>query len=231
MASTPNQTTPATLGYSVQRGVDFQECLSAQVAVRDRLVAGEGPPHLFIVEHPATITLGRRATREDVLWTDDQLAEAGVAVHDTPRGGEATLHAPGQLVAYPIVHVGKGIRAHIVRIAETSRLLAEELGVEGAEFRMEHPGLWVGESKLASIGIHVSRGVCVQGTSLNVQVQPDLFGALVSCGLPQVKMVGLSDLWGPKGEGKTFEELAQRWAELYAQACGWVAEPVVAPTV
>src|SRR5690606_1046200 len=100
-----------------------------------------------------------------------------------PRGGEVTLHGPGQLVAYPVVAVGRRIRDHIIRLCDVAIALLAELGVDGCEFRMEHPGVWRGAEKLASIGIHVSRGVSVQGISINLDVDPTLFGALVSCGL------------------------------------------------
>jgi len=172
-----------------------------------------------MVEHLPTLTLGRRATAADVLWEAEQLEEHGLVVHETPRGGEATLHAPGQLVAYPIVRVGRQIRAHIVTMAEVTVAIAQQMGVRDAEFRMEHPGVWVGEHKLASIGIHVSRGVSVQGLSFNLDVASHWFGALVSCGLPDVQMVNLKDL--ADRPLPTMRELAHRWARLFAERSGY----------
>lgn len=195
---------------------DFAECLREQLELREQVVAGTAPDTLLLVEHPPTLTLGRRGSREDVLWSDEQLAAEGVAVCDTPRGGEVTLHAPGQLVAYPILYVGRRIREHVVRLAEVTIRLFGELGVEGLEFRMDHPGVWRGATKMASIGIHVSRGVPVQGISMNLDVAPHLFGSLVSCGLPQVEMVSVAHLRGR--EGLELPRLAKRWAELFADA-------------
>jgi lipoate-protein ligase B len=162
--------------------------------------------------------MGRRATRDDILWTPERLDAAGVSVADTPRGGEVTLHAPGQLVAYPILYVGRRIREHIVRMAETSIELIEELGVRGARFRMEHPGVWLGDQKLGSIGIHVSRGVTVQGQSLNLDVDPGLFRSLVSCGLSGVEVVSVASL--VSGPLPSMESLARRWGELFAARAG-----------
>ena len=204
---------------SLERGVDFGESLDAQLAAREAFVDGQGVPRLFMVEHTPALTLGRRATREDVLWTPAQLAAVGMGVYDTPRGGEATLHAPGQLVAYPVVHVGRQIRAHIVTLAQTSIELLAELGIEGARFDMGHPGVWIGDAKIASIGIHVSRGVTVQGLSLNLEVPPDLFSALVSCGMPQISMLSARALATKPWPG--FDALGRRWAELYARATGY----------
>lgn len=198
---------------------DFAACLAQQLEARDALIEGGGREILFMVEHPATLTLGRRATREDVLWTDEQLAERRVAVCETPRGGEVTLHAPGQLVAYPVVRVGRQIRAHIVRMAEVTIELFEDLGVTGTEFRMEHPGVWRGDTKMASIGIHISRGVSVQGMSINLDVAPDLFGSLVSCGLPGVQMTSVARV--RTAPLPPMAELAHRWAQGFARSAGY----------
>jgi lipoate-protein ligase B len=175
-----------------------------------------------MVEHPATLTLGRRASREDVLWTDEQLAAEQVAVCETPRGGEVTLHAPGQLVAYPVVHVGRKIREHIVRMADVTMALFAELGVEGTEFRMDHPGVWRGDTKMASIGVHISRGISVQGMSINLDVAPHLFGSLVSCGLPQVRMTSVAAVSPTRLP--SMAELARRWAEDYARRAGYALD-------
>ncbi len=197
----------------------FAPCLDEQLRIRDGVVTGSEPETLLLVEHPPTLTLGRRGRREDILWSDEALASAGVAVCETPRGGEVTLHAPGQLVAYPIVRVGRRIREHIVRLAEVTIELLRELEIDGTEFRMEHPGVWRGEAKLASIGIHISRGVSVQGISINLDVPPLLFGALVSCGMPQVEMTSVvrvrPQVLPP------MEELGQRWARGFAASAGY----------
>ena len=195
----------------------FEPALRLQLEARDALVAGTGPATLFLVEHPPTLTIGRRGRREDVLWTDEQLATQGMVVCDTPRGGEVTLHAPGQLVCYPIVAVGRRIREHLVDLAEVTRELLAELGLTDTEFRMEHPGVWSGERKLASIGVHISRGVSVQGLSLNLDVDRTLFAALVSCGMRSVEVVSATTLGA---RPIALADAATRWAELYATRIG-----------
>jgi len=148
----------------------FAPVLELQFETREALIAEEGPATILLVEHPPTLTLGRRGERSDVLWSPAALAAQGVEVCESPRGGQVTLHAPGQLVAYPIVRIGWRIREHITRLGRVTVRYLLELGVEGAEFRLEHPGVWVGPSKLASIGVHVSRGVTVQGIAINLCV-------------------------------------------------------------
>lgn len=216
MASTPE---PRPL-----RGVwlgrqPFGTCLDEQLRTREAILAGTAVETLFMVEHPPTLTIGRRGRREDVLWTDEELAAHQVAVCDTPRGGEVTLHAPGQLVAYPVIRVGRQIRQLIVEIAEVTIELFAGLGIDGTEFRMEHPGVWRGETKMASIGLHISRGISVQGISINLDVAPQLFGALVSCGLPTIQMTSVSAL---RSEPlPPMAELAHRWGDRFAERAGY----------
>lgn len=194
----------------------FEAALAQQLAAREAVIAG-APGTLFLVEHPPVLTLGRRARASDILWSEAERAAAGLEVHEAPRGGEVTLHAPGQLVAYPVVRVGRQIREHVLRLGEAARLLLEELGVGGCEVRTEHLGVWRGPEKLASIGVHVSRGVSIQGLSINLAVDPRLFSSLVSCGLHGVQVTSAVAVGGrPVG----VEEAARRFASLYAELLG-----------
>lgn len=172
---------------------------------------------MFLVEHAPVLTIGRRGNREDVLWSDEQLAAQGVEVVETPRGGQVTLHAPGQLVCYPVIRVGRQIRQHLVNLGETTVELLENLGVEGPEFRMEHPGVWVGHAKVSSIGVHISRGIAVQGLSVNLDVDPRFLTALVSCGLRGVDVVSARQLGA---EPIDVEDAAGRWADIWARRTG-----------
>jgi len=199
---------------------DFAEVLALQLAAREAILAGE-PPTILLVEHPPVLTLGRRASMEDILWSEAERAAAGMTVIEAPRGGEVTLHAPGQLVVYPVIAVGRKIREHIVRLGEVAATLLAELGVAGCEFRMAHPGVWLGDRKLGSIGVHVSRGVSVQGLSLNLDVDPALFSALVSCGLRGTEVTSARQLGG---QAISVEAAARRYAALFAASAGYALE-------
>ncbi len=196
---------------------DFAEVLALQLELRERVIAGETAT-MLLVEHPPVLTLGPRANEEDVLWDPVRRAEIGMTVVRTPRGGEVTLHAPGQLVVYPVLPIGRKIREHIVRLGEVGVALYAELGVAGCEFRMAHPGVWLGERKLASIGLHISRGVSVQGIALNLDVDPGLFGALVSCGLRGVEVTSARAVGG---QSIAVEAAGRRYAELFARSAGY----------
>lgn len=211
MDSTPESLRAVWLGR-----LDFEAALALQLAARERVQAGE-PGVLLLVEHPPVLTLGRRGRMEDILWSAEQREAAGMTVVEAPRGGEVTLHGPGQLVAYPVVTVGRRIREHIVRLGEVAVALLSELGVEGCEFRMEHPGVWRGSEKLASIGIHISRGVAVQGISINLDVDRGLFGALVSCGL---RGVSVTSAVAVGGRAIATDAAARRFAEVYSAQLG-----------
>lgn len=195
----------------------FAEALQLQLDARDALSDGRGPPTVFAVEHPPVLTLGRRGQRTDVLWTPAQLERFGVEVCESPRGGQVTLHAPGQLVVYPVIRIGWRIREHITLLGEAAADFARALGVGNAEFRIDHPGVWVGPRKLASIGVHVSRGITVQGIAINLDVQSHLFGALVSCGLAGVQMTSIR---AETGESPQVEHAARQYAEHWARRRG-----------
>lgn len=218
MASTPEGAdSPPLLAATWLGRRDFAEVLAMQLALREEVIAG-ATPTLLLVEHPPVLTLGPRASEGDVLWDDARRAAIGMTVVRTPRGGEVTLHAPGQLVVYTVVPIGRKIREHIVRLGEVGVSLYAELGVAGCEFRMAHPGVWLGERKLASIGLHISRGVAVQGIALNLDVDPGLFAALVSCGLRGVEVTSARAVGG---QAITVEAAARRYASLFAASAGY----------
>jgi lipoate-protein ligase B len=182
----------------------------------------------LLVEHPPTLTLGRRGRREDVLWTDAQLAVFGIEICETPRGGQTTLHAPGQLVAYPVVPIGLQVRVHVTNLGACAVALLAELGVAGAEFRTDPLGVWIEGRKVASIGVHVSRGVTVQGIAINLDVDPRLFLALVSCGMPGVTM---TNAVAEGARGIAIDEAARRYAALWGARTGrsprWRTHPTL----
>jgi lipoate-protein ligase B len=217
---TPEATEPSPLRAVWLGRVPFTAALELQLALREAVADGRAPETLLLVEHPPTLTLGRRGKRSDVLWTDAQLDACGVTICETPRGGQVTLHAPGQLVAYPIVRIGYEVRRHVTRMGTAAVQLLEGFGVQGARFGVDPLGVWHTAGKLASIGVHVGRGVTVQGIAINLAVDPRLFGALVSCGLPSVTLANAAPLATAL---PPIEDAARRYAELFAALGGCTA--------
>ena len=174
--------------------VEYRIALAAQERIAAERERGARGDTLLLLEHPPTITLGRRASAADVLWDPSRLESAGIGVERVGRGGRATYHGPGQLVGYPIVRLGRGGRGVRRFVADLEALLLEVsrgFGVRAA-IRPGHPGLWVGERKLASIGVEVRGGVSRHGFALNVDVDLRPFEAIVPCGMPGLALTDLS---------------------------------------
>ncbi len=177
---------------------------AAAVALQEAAVAGlrrgEGPEKLLLLEHPHVYTLGRNAAEADVVAGADWLRGRGVEVAETNRGGQVTYHGPGQLVGYPILNLDPDRRDIRRYVADLQRALVgavAELGVEAHPGGgPAHIGVWVGEAKLASIGVHISRWITSHGFALNVATDLSYFSGIVPCGLPGIEMTSLERLLG-----------------------------------
>jgi lipoate-protein ligase B len=148
----------------------------------------------FALEHPPTVTLGRRATATDVLRDADELARRGVALHMTERGGRATYHAPGQLVLYPIVHLrarGLGVRAFVGLLEDVMLDIAAAVGVAATRDPRGH-GVWTARGKLGAVGIRVRDDVSLHGLALNVTIDRAGFDLIAPCGMPGLAVTSLA---------------------------------------
>ena len=173
----------------------YAEATALQESLRTRRQAGELPDLLLLLEHPPTYTRGRRSGAQELPFPEDFYAAKGIELHDTDRGGRITYHGPGQLVGYPImgvedviVHVRTIERAIVIALAETG-IHAHARTQDGPDYT----GVWVeGERKIASIGVHVSRGVSTHGFAVNVENDMEPFSWVVACGLPDVRMTSIA---------------------------------------
>jgi lipoate-protein ligase B len=175
--------------------VEYREALALQERVRAARQAGAIPDTVLLLEHPPVYTRGRRSQPGELAMGEDWYRMQGIDIVDVDRGGKVTYHGPGQLVGYPIVHVDDVIA--YVRTMERAIVaaLADE-GVEGARARPEDgrdfTGVWLGERKIASIGVHVSRAVTTHGFAVNVDNDLQPFEWVVACGLPDVRMTSIT---------------------------------------
>ena len=167
------------------------------VAARQR---GEIPDTLLLLEHTPTVTYGRGADRANLLLAPEEYARCGIALIETDRGGDVTYHGPGQLVGYPIVHLGEGERdlhRYVRRLEEVLIQAAGELGVAGAGRAPWHAGVWVGDAYLAALGVKVARWVAHHGFALNVGgAVLSGFETIVACGVSGRPVTSLSLLLG-----------------------------------
>jgi lipoyl(octanoyl) transferase len=179
--------------------VPYGEGVRLQEGVRRSLREGSGPERFLLLEHPPVYTLGRNAGDAEVTADSAWLALRGIAVHESDRGGQATYHGPGQLVGYPILDLSpdrRDVRRYVADLCEVLVRTLGELGVVAAPRPSPHVGVWVGEEKIASLGVHLSRWITTHGFALNVTTDVGAFAGIVPCGLPGISLTSVERLTG-----------------------------------
>jgi lipoate-protein ligase B len=174
--------------------VPYQQAVAIQERVRERRLAGELPDTLLLLEHPPVYTRGRRSRDAELPLGEDFYRAQGIDVVDTDRGGRLTYHGPGQLVGYPIMRIDD-VHRYLRTIEDAIIAALSQEGVRGRSRHAEgidYTGVWVQERKIASIGVHVSRGIATHGFAVNVDVDLEPFSWVVACGLPDVAMTSLA---------------------------------------
>ena len=174
---------------------DYAEVLELQRGLgRARAQGVISDDLLLLVEHPDVITLGRGARESNVVAPDALLGEHGVEVHEVERGGDVTYHGPGQLVGYPVIDLNqhkKDLHWYLRQLEEVLIRTLAAFGVTGSRVQ-GYTGVWVGDRKIASIGVHVSRWVTWHGFALNVNTDLARFDLIIPCGIEAVQMTSLS---------------------------------------
>lgn len=173
--------------------VEYREALVLQERVRAARQADQIPDVMLVLEHWPVYTRGRRSGEGELPMGEEWYRAQGIEIVDTDRGGKITYHGPGQLVGYPIVRVDDVV-AYLRTLEEA---LAAALAQEGVTARSrpedgpDYTGVWVGERKIASLGVHLARGVTTHGWAVNVENDLQPFSWVVACGLPEVQMTSL----------------------------------------
>jgi len=176
--------------------LEIQRRLVQKVQQSDQELA-----YLVLVEHdPPVITAGRGRGMENILASRRQLAEMGIEVHQTTRGGDVTYHGPGQIVGYPIIRIarpGRDVHKYLRDIEQMLIRAVERFGVSAGR-REGLTGIWVGAEKLAAIGVAVSRWVSYHGFALNVTTDLSRFATIIPCGLTDKSVTSMEVLLGGK---------------------------------
>jgi lipoyl(octanoyl) transferase len=179
---------------------------------------GAIPDVLLLLEHPPVYTKGRRSTADELPMGEDWYRMQGIEVTVTDRGGRVTYHGPGQLVGYPIVDLracGDDVHEYIRRM---ERVMIESLGEWGVEAGCieGQTGVWVGDRKIGSIGVHVDRGVTTHGFAINVNNDLQPFEWIVPCGIEACRMTSLTrELGAEQDMGAFMDTIARVFGELY----------------
>jgi lipoate-protein ligase B len=197
--------------------IPYREGVALQETLRERRQAGEIPDLLLVLEHPPVYTKGKRTEPDDLPMGEDWYRAQGIDVCDTDRGGRVTYHGPGQLVAYPIMGVERV--AEFVHTMEGAIVaaLADE-GIEAEPRATPFTGVWVGDSKIASIGVRVSGGVTTHGLAVNVDNDLQPFEWIVPCGIDHVRVTSVSKETAGAPSLPCFRKrMAWRFAEAFGR--------------
>lgn len=212
------ETTRRPLPWDFLGRIPYAEAVELQRSVSAALKRGEGPERLLLLEHPHVYTLGRNASPADVLASPEWLAASGVEIAECDRGGQVTYHGPGQLVGYPILNLSpdrRDVRRYVRDLQETLIRTLAEYGIQ-AEPRdgQAFVGVWAGEEKIASIGVHLSRWITTHGFALNVSTDLAYFTGIIPCGLDQVRMTSIERL---AGRAPSLPEIAAVYARIFGE--------------
>jgi len=185
-----------------------------------RMREGREDDTLLLLEHPHVFTMGKAASAEHVLWTDDERRSRGVDVIWVDRGGEATYHGPGQLVGYPILdlsRLGITIRDYVARLEASLIAYLDELGIGSESGAPGLTGVWSDGRKLAAIGIKLNRSVVSHGFALNLTADLEYFDGIVPCGHADLRPTSVEALTGARIDT---ESAARGYAPHFAEAFG-----------
>ena len=213
MSSIPLSLIIAKLGITdYQLAYDLQRRIHAIVAQR------KSPDVLLLLQHPHVFTHGRRGTQSHILAPADRLARLSVQTYFTDRGGETTYHGPGQIVGYPIVNLrrwGGGVREYVHTLESALIGALAACGI-AAHSEGKPTGVWVGDAKIAAIGVRVSRGATLHGFALNVCPDLSYFDYIVPCGMPGVRVTSMSQQLGRQiAVADTLPHIAQSFAAAF----------------
>jgi len=176
--------------------VNYVDALERQKKCVQSIIAG-APDHLILCEHPPVLTLGRLTNPQSLLYQRKKIEERGVTIVNVDRGGDVTLHAPGQLIVYPIFNLnkhGKNLKAYMEKLQEVAVDLLKNFGILAISIGGQR-GVYVGEDKIISIGVGVRQWVTYHGLGINVNTDLSLFDLIKPCGL-DVRMTSMQKLKG-----------------------------------
>jgi len=203
--------------------VEYQDGLGLQALFARARREGKVGDVLLLLEHPPVLTLGRGASRVDVLASAGVLEARGVEVHETDRGGEVTYHGPGQIVGYPILDLApdrKDVRRHVRSVEEGMIRALAEHGIEAGRIG-KWPGVWVGSEaggdarKIGAVGVHIARWITTHGFALNVNPALEDFQLIVPCGIREAGVTSMErELGDPPALAAVEESLARAFGAV-----------------
>jgi lipoate-protein ligase B len=180
--------------------MEYQRAWDLQREVVAAKLESDLPDILILLEHNPVITLGRRGNRRHLRASPEVLATEGIEIYHVERGGEVTYHGPGQIVGYPILNLRnwhRDVSWYIFNVEEVLIRTLGDFGIEGSRNRLNR-GVWVGDSKIGSIGVAITRWVTYHGFSLNVSPDMNHYHLITPCGLEGIEVTSIERILGGK---------------------------------
>lgn len=205
----------------------YEEAWNLQREVGERVLRGEIPETLLLLEHYPVYTVGRGAhgSLNNLLWDEERRAQEGIQLFQVDRGGDITYHGPGQLVGYPILnlqHYGRDLHQYLRQLEEAIIRTLQGYGLQAGRMP-HHTGVWVGEDKVAAIGVKASQWITQHGFALNVDPNLAHFSGIVPCGISDKGVTSLAQLLD---KPMTIAEVQPGVEESLAQVFDWHYENV-----
>jgi len=196
--------------------LEYGAALELQKQISNAVKEGQQRDTLLLLEHPHTLTVGRRGDSSGILLPEELLAARGVSVFETNRGGKVTYHGLGQIVGYPIINLSpdrKDVHRYIRDLEEVLIRTLADFGIQA--FRIEGlTGVHTARGKVAAIGVHIARWVTSHGFALNVNTDLSFFSLIIACDGEQV--TSMEDLMGHEVDLREVEDrLATRFADVF----------------
>ena len=185
-----------TCEYRALGRVEYEQAARMQEELVRRRRRGEICDQLLFLEHPHVITKGSGASEEHILVDAERRTRLGLTVHESGRGGDVTYHGPGQLVGYPILQLQReeqDAHRYLRRLEEVLIRLLDGWGIRAGR-HPRYTGVWVGDAKVAAIGVRLSHWVTSHGFALNVNCDLKYFETIVPCGITGKRVSSLQDL-------------------------------------
>jgi len=178
--------------------IGYRDAYQLQKKLLQQRLDGQIGDTLLLLEHPPTITVGKSGKVENILASQVKLAREGVSLVFTDRGGDVTLHGPGQLVGYPIMDLkeqNKNSRRYLHNLEETLIRTLVDFNIESHRDK-GHPGVWVGDNEIAAIGLRLRKWITMHGFALNINTDLTLFSLINPCGFSDRTATSMAHLLG-----------------------------------
>ncbi len=197
------------------RLVGYSEGMALQQRAFDILHNKEADGIVLVLQHKPVLTIGTAGGRENILISEEALEDMGIEVCQTSRGGNITYHGPGQMVVYPVINLekwGRDVHGYVNMLEEVIIRTLKEYGITAGR-KPRYTGVWIGDGKVAALGIAVKHWITMHGFALNVQVNKEHFRLINPCGITEFGVASLDDYI----DGVEYEILVNRVIKNFAR--------------